>query len=159
MNDKVRVTQNQLIIAQKIISEIQEVFGKRNISLETTINHDLGVYGDDFDELLFLFDSICDINWEEFEFNRHMKGECNGPFILIELLLNLIRLIPYIIIKIWNKKRGENFWEATDILPSPNKGYEPLFVSDIIVSAITGKFQYASDSNFDFDDLREMLQL
>src|SRR5947207_1741609 len=58
----------------KLISD-QTGVNADQISIETRLNQDLGINGDDADELLSLYAEAFGVNMNAFEFHRHFQDE------------------------------------------------------------------------------------
>lgn len=77
--------------------------------LETTINIDLKIYGDDWDELMWpILDKYPIDEHSDFDFSRHMRpeGDLILPF-LLEIILTIPRLLVGAVIYPFNKKTGQ----------------------------------------------------
>ena len=71
------------ILAQAVISLVAECAGvsMQQISLDTAINLDLGIDGDDACELLEAFSSKFDVDLSTFQFDRYFASEACLPWL------------------------------------------------------------------------------
>jgi acyl carrier protein len=89
---------------------------KSNIGLDTTLQDDLGMDGDDAVEFFALFCERFNVDLTGMQWERHFGSECWSPLYI---------LAP----KIWKKIRG----------------IRPITVKDLIAAAISKKWQYEYD--------------
>lgn len=124
------------------------------LHLETTINIDLGVYGDDWDDVIEPILKKYPIeDWSEFVFLNHMCGEGDGmPLFIADLLSIVPKLILAAIVFPFNKEKGKIIfsYRAFKEIRSANN---PLYIADILNSAIKGKWEYAKDSELNLEQL------
>jgi hypothetical protein len=136
-----------------IISKVLRV-PIENLNLDTTINNDLGIYGDDWDELMYpILDKYPIDEHSDFEFSRHMRpeGDLILPF-LLEIILTLPRLLLGAIIYPINRKIGSRILKKRifGLLKYDN---QPLYIADIYNSILMRKWEYAKDSDLDLKQL------
>ena len=125
-----------------------------NLNLNTTINNDLGIYGDDWDELMYpILNKYTIDEYSDFEFSRHMRPE--GDLILpslLEIILYIPRLLLGAIIYPINRKVGSQVFKKR-IFESLKYDNQPLYIADIYNSILKRKWEYAQDSNLDLKQL------
>jgi|GEM_PF-1827879 len=137
----------------RIISETTRV-PKEDLSLDTSVNIDLRIEGDDWDELMYpIVDKYPIEDFSEFEFSRHMRpeGDLILPF-LLELVLSIPRVLTGSIIFLFNKRIGRIFFKKRffGILKYEEK---PLYIADIYNSVLKNKWNYAKNSNLNLKQL------
>lgn len=136
-----------------IVSEVtREPVGKLN--LDTTVNIDLGICGDDWDELMWpILNKYSIDEHSDFEFSRHMspEGDLILPF-LLEIVLTIPKLLIGAVIYPFNRKMGSRIFKKRifGVLKYDN---QPLYIVDIYNSILKGKWEYAKDSDLDLKQL------
>ena len=139
-----------------IISKVTRV-PVENLNLDTTVNIDLEIYGDDWDELMWpILDKYPIDENSEFEFSRHMRpeGDLILPF-LLEIVLTIPRLLIGVILYSFNQKIGGRLLKNR-IFGILKYDKQPLYIADIYNSILKGKWEYAKDSDL---DLRRLIIL
>jgi len=124
------------------------------LSLETTINNDLGVYGDDWDDIINpILKKYPMEDCSAFNFTDHMRGEAEFSFpVILDLLILIPRLLVAALVFLFNKKMSNTIlkYEFFEILGAKQ---DPLYIADIFNSAIKGKWEYAKKSDLDLQVL------
>lgn len=137
----------------EIISEVRsEPINK--LSLETMINNDLGVWGDDWDDVIEPIIKKYPIeDWSDFVFLDHMCGEgYDAPLFIANLLVFIPKLIAGSIVYPFNKERSKIIFQYKPFEELQYKD-KPLYIADIFNSAIKGKWEYAKDSKLNLHEL------
>jgi hypothetical protein len=137
----------------KIISEVRsEPISK--LTLETTINNDLGVYGDDWDDVIEpILKKYPMDDCSGFIFLNHMSGEgYREPLFIINALVFIPKLIVACIVFPFNKEKSVTVFQYKPFKEVQYKN-EPLYIADIFNSAIKGKWEYAKDSDLNLQEL------
>lgn len=148
--NQTKQTYNDLIdIISKVTREPIE-----NLNRDTTINIDLEIYGDDWDELMWpILDKYPIDEHSDFEFSRHMRpeGDLTLPF-LLEIVFIGLRLLLGAVIYPFNRKIGSRIFKKRifGILKYDN---QPLYIADIYNSILKGKWEYAKDSDLNLKQL------
>lgn len=138
-----------------ILTIISEERGEpiNKLSLETTINNDLGVYGDDWDQLIEpIIKKYPITDWSGFVFLNHMAGEGYPPRLFINMLIFIPKLIIAAIVFPFSKRRSAAVFQYILFKEIQYKD-DPLYIADIFNSAIKGKWQYAKDSELNLPAL------
>ena len=146
--------------AKQIYEDLVRIISERTrvpiekLNLSTTLNLDLGINGDDWDELVYpIFDKYPINEYSDFEFSRHMRpeGDLILPFFL-EIILSVPRLLIGAIIYLFNKEIGCQIFKKRifGILKYDN---QPLYIADIYNSILKGKWEYAKNSDLDLKQL------
>ena len=143
MKDTKRKYEDIIAIVSKVTGEPIE-----KLSLDTTLNIDLKIHGDDWDDLMLPITDKYPINeYSDFEFSRHMspEGDLILPF-LLEIVLTIPRLVVGAIVYPFNKMTGIRIFNKRifGILKYDN---QPLYIADIYNSILKGKWEYAKDSD------------
>ncbi|WP_430817797.1 hypothetical protein [Carboxylicivirga sp. RSCT41] len=127
---------------------------KEKLHLYTTINIDLEIYGDDWDELMWpILERYPIEEHSTFEFKRHMapEGDLILPF-LLELVLTIPKFIIGAIIYPFKKEMGLRIFQKR-IFGILEYDEQPLYIADIYNSILKGKWEYAKDSNLELKEL------
>jgi hypothetical protein len=140
-----------------VLQSVSKTSGEdiHKLTLETTINIDLGIYGDDWDEIILPIIAKYPIDdFSAFAFTNHMNGEADFD---LTFPLDFILVIPKILIALllfpFNKKISNTIFMFSLHRKAISKK-EPLYIADIFNSAVKGKWEYAIDSNL---NLKEMI--
>ena len=124
------------------------------LNLQTTINTDLEVYGDDWDDIIHpILKKYPMEDCSAFHFSNHMRGEAEFNFpVILDLLILIPRLLVAALVFLFNKKMSNAIlkYEFFKILGAKQ---DPLYIADIFNSAIKGKWEYAKDSELDLHAL------
>lgn len=143
-------------IYQDILAIISEVRGEpiSKLNLETTINNDLGVWGNDWDDVIEPILKKYPINdWSAFNFSDHMCSEGDQmPLFIINLLVFIPKLIIAAIVFPFNKEKSVDIFQYKPFKEIQYKD-DPLYIADILNSAIKGKWEYAKDSALKLGEL------
>ncbi|MGN6644891.1 MAG: hypothetical protein ACTHJT_00065 [Cytophaga sp.] len=143
-------------IYQDILAIISEVRNEpiSKLNLETTINNDLGVWGDDWDDVIEPILKKYPINdWSAFVFLNHMCGEAyQTPLFIINTLVFIPKLIIASIVFPFNKEKSTAIFQYKPFKEIQYKD-DPLYIADILNSAIKGKWEYAKDSELNLEEL------
>jgi hypothetical protein len=136
-----------------IISKVTKV-PIENLYLDTTINIDLEIYGDDWDELMWpILDKYPIDEHSEFEYSRHMKPEFDLILpLLFEIILTIPRLLIGAIIYPFSKKMGSRI-QKKRIINFLMYENQPLYIADIYNSILKGKWEYAKNSDLNLIQL------
>lgn len=141
-----------------ILKTISEVRGEpiEKLSLETTINTDLGVYGDDWDDLILpIMGKYPITDFSDFVFLDHMSGEgYQAPLFIADLFMFIPKLIVTIIVFPFNRVLSKNIFQYRPYKEVRSKS-NPLYIADILNSIIKGKWEYTKYSEL---DLRALIQ-
>jgi acyl carrier protein len=132
-------------VTKRIINIVAENSGidSAEITLRSSINFDLGVDGDDWDDILHDLIKKEKINFEGFEVQKYFNSEAeisnNGIYFL--LFLPFI-FITFIIDRAWRYTSfKEYFYKRFDADTKKQK----LTIADIVVSKFAGQFMRRSD--------------
>ncbi|HEY4651343.1 MAG TPA: DUF1493 family protein [Pontibacter sp.] len=140
--------------AESVINFIEtEYWWDNDFDFNSEIEFDLGITGDDAEELVAKFAEKYNVDLKEFEFNKYFspEGFSGNPLLLPILLLVwviffieiLLSLITYPLHKVFKKKVFEfNFTKRLNNLMKriwPNK-LESLTVRDLITAVLVGRF-------------------
>jgi hypothetical protein len=137
----------------KIISEVRSE-PIHTLSLTTSINIDLGVYGDDWDDLILPITKKYPISdFSAFTFLNHMSSEGDTiiPF-MTDLIICISKWILAVVMYPFNSKKSKEIFQYKPFKGIRSKN-NPLYIADILNSAIKGKWEYAKDSELDLHDL------
>lgn len=123
-----------------IISEVS-IEPLDSLNLETTINRDLQIYGDDWEDLMNRILVKCPIDeFSEFQYSKHMRDEVDFRFRgLIELILNIPILILSGLIYLFDKALSKRIREK--LVHFPDEDNEPLYIADIYNSVLKNKWE------------------
>ena len=147
--------QNVKQIYTDILEIISEQSGEpvKKLSLETTINKDLGIYGDDWDQLIEpIIKKYPITDWSAFVFLDHMAGEGYPPRLFISIFLFIPKLILASIVFPFSREKSIAVFQYRLFKEIQYKD-DPLYIADIFNSAIKGKWEYAKDSELDLHAL------
>jgi len=147
---------NSKKIYEDIIRIISEVTAESidNLNLNTTINLDLMIYGDDWDDLMKPILEKYRINEHSaFIYSKHMRPEGDeiGP-LLLEIILTIPKYIIAGLVFPFNKQKSMKISKYT-IMGSLKYSNEPLYIADIFNSVLKKKWEYAKDSNLKLEEL------
>ena len=130
-------------IEKRVIDIIAEVSGYpiEKINLDTTINIEIGIYGDDWNDLLNAYLKVFDVDFTEFNVNKHIRPE-GDPILqsLIDfLIVTPIKLMLFALLYFVNRKLSKKFSKI------PDYEEQPLYVGDLVMSTYKGKWTYYND--------------
>ncbi len=137
--ETIEVTYTEL---RNIVRDFITVFSKNGafkdepICLRTSINFDLGIDGDDWDEFLYELVEKHNLKLDGFEFYKffHDEGQISNGLIFAILFLPFV-LLRYLIERGWKKQKFGEFFE--DRLGDKK---DSLSIGDLVVSKLSGKF-------------------
>lgn len=141
---------------QNIIKIISDYTGRpiESLNLETTINRDLGIYGDDWEGLMKPILELYPIDeFTEFVYSKHMREEGDLRFrSLIEFILQLpillIAAVVYPFNKSWSRRMADKKFLVFSEIDN-----EPLYIADIYNSILKSKWEYALNSDMNLKEL------
>lgn len=130
---------------QFIRSLVSEVAGMelKKVYSKSSINIDLGLDGDDWDDILIPFIEKYN-TMDGFLFYDYFHDEPQiGNAFALALLLFPIKIVLSLFILPWNK-----YWAKAVIDFSLLKEKPPIFLGDLITTALVGRFAKRSDYKF-----------
>lgn len=114
----------------KVSKFVSKKTGAKKLSLKTNIQDDLGIYGDDMEDLIQAFVKEFNLEYGSFNYSHHFYTE-GELFSSSAALKNILSLPKYLFNFIFRKKRA----------PEKIKGEkEPLTLGDLITWSIEGTF-------------------
>jgi len=110
----------------------QSGVSKSNISLNTAINNELGIHGEDWVEILERLKKDHDCELHGLVFYDYFMDESQISVRLTFRILYLpIRVLGLVVLYLFNRNKGIIFWKR-----DPFKKYPDLTVGDLITSIV-----------------------
>ncbi|MBM9500124.1 DUF1493 family protein [Leptospira sp. 201903071] len=115
------------------------------IDLNLSLNNDLGLHGDDVDDLLNDINRYIEIDWSSLNFKEYFYEEGDisfrrGFFLFLYLPFFLLSLIIERILKFFRIDSGFYAYKISYF----NKNKRPFVVGDLIIAAYSGKWENLS---------------
>ncbi len=113
-------------IVDRVIQLVAEEVGETSnrIKLNSTLFRDLGVDGDDADELFLAFAKEFQVDLSGLDLSRHFGSEGFDP------------VMPFFLLALWLRDLivGDSYQERMD------KRFIPIYISDLVEAAEAGKW-------------------
>lgn len=145
MNEEITISFSELRnISNRIIDLISDVTStdRRKLTLKTAINNDLGVDGDDWDDVLYALKEKENIVFDGFNVQEYFHYEGEIPLLPILLFFIPIRYIFYTLKNGWKNSSWREFSEKHFI------SKKDLTIGDLITSKIEGRFVERKNRSF-----------
>jgi hypothetical protein len=120
---------------------------RKKINLKTSINHDIGVQGDDWDDILIKLRDQENLTLEGLNFYDYFYDEGQlSSMAPLSLLLLPVRLVTYMLTFAWRQVGIKEyfFYDFGEKKP-------PLTIGDLVTSKIEGRFVRRQDRTFILD--------
>ncbi len=118
-------------------------YSKTEISLRTSINYDLGIDGDDWDDILMALHKTQNICLDGFNFYDYFNDETQiSNNLIVDSFFLLPRIFLYIFTFQWKYKPFNQFATLNGPLKSP------LTIGDLVTSTIEGRFVKRNERRF-----------
>ncbi len=123
------------------------LYDKEKMTLQTSINHDIGVQGDDWDDILLSLQDKENLTLDGLNFYDYFYDEGQlSSMAPLNFLLLPIRLVTYIITFGWRHVGvGKYFFTGW------REDKPPLTIGDLVTSKIEGRFVRRADRTFILD--------
>ena len=118
---------------------LENASGEKNIGLNTRIAEDLGLFGDDNYFLLTEFFERYNVDFENFEYDKHFENE-GELFHPIRTLIGIILLPLFLITKIVNWIFPKIKIDLSKLIIPKIRETSDLTFGDLIVSKLKGEF-------------------
>lgn len=123
------------------------LYDKEKMTLKTSINHDIGVEGDDWNDILLSLRNKENLTLDGLNFYDYFYDEGQlssmAPFIILMLP---IRLVTYLITFGWRHEGIREYFSTGWREDKP-----PLTIGDLVTSKIEGRFVRRADRRFVLD--------
>ena len=125
------------LVSEVAVIELKKVYSK------SSINNDIGIDGDDWDDILIPFiEKYNDIDGFLFHDYFHDEAQIGNAFALALLLFPIKILLSLLILPV------SKYWAKVIIKFSVLKEKPPIFLGDLIATALVGRFVKRSDYRF-----------
>ena len=126
------------------------LYERSKITLRTSNNHDIGVQGDDWDDILIQLRDKENLTLEGLNFYDYFYDEGQlSSMVPLGLLLLPVRLVTYVLTFAWRQVGIKEylFWDFGNDKP-------PLTIGDLVTSRIEGRFVRRQDRTFILDSAK-----
>ena len=126
------------------------LYDRRKITLRTSINHDIGIQGDDWDDILIQLRDKENLTLEGLNFYDYFYDEGQlSSMAPLGLLLLPVRLVTYVLTFAWRQVGIKEylFWDFGADKPH-------LTIGDLVTSRIEGRFVRRQDRTFILDSAK-----
>lgn len=134
-------------VTVRIINIVAESSGvnRNKISIKSSINYDIGIDGDDWDDLLYMLIEKEQINFEGFEASKYFynEGELSNNIIYFILFVPFI-FITFLIDRAWKYTSFKEYFSKR----FGDDKKQKLTVGDLVVSKFAGKFVHRNGKQF-----------
>lgn len=134
-------------VTTRIINIVAESGGvdQNEISIKSSINYDIGIDGDDWDDLLYKLVEKEHMNFEGFEFSKYFNSETE----ISNNMVYYVLFVPFIFMtfsidRAWRHTTFKEYFSKR--FGGENK--QKLTVGDLIASKFAGKFIHRNEKRF-----------